>query len=237
MGRDDEPRHAAVRRRPCPSGGELRDRQRGARRTALTAAVRAGGIRAGSGEVGTHIAPDTFEGLLLRAFDPYPYDPAAAREEMRDAPLRSDPRRPCAMRRCAATSERSSSMSASIPDQARLIRKDLAEVGIDLALEIRPIDPFFRNDPRSSRAGPDRDRLRVGEGLSGRRRVVPGSVRRHRAGIWDEHLARRGQPGAAPRVGVRGHEGPKHRRSPRSVPATPRGGTGSSAGPSWTSTS
>src|SRR4029453_10361089 len=33
---------------------------------------------------GTHIAPDGIEGsLLLRAFDPYPYDPSDAREEMR----------------------------------------------------------------------------------------------------------------------------------------------------------
>jgi ABC-type transport system substrate-binding protein len=39
--------------------------------------------RGGLGEVGTHIAPDTLEGLILRAFDPYPYDPAVARERLR----------------------------------------------------------------------------------------------------------------------------------------------------------
>ena len=31
------------------------------------------------GEVATHVAPDALEGRLLRAFDPYPYDPEAAR--------------------------------------------------------------------------------------------------------------------------------------------------------------
>ncbi len=108
-----------------------------------------GEFRAGSGEVGTHIAPDTFEGLLLRAFDPYPYDPAAAREEMRATPYDRTRDGVCDAPVCRNVRALVLDVGP-IPDQARMIRKDLAEVGIDLTLEIQPIDPFFRKilDPR-----------------------------------------------------------------------------------------
>jgi peptide/nickel transport system substrate-binding protein len=93
-------------------------------------------------EVATHVAPDSLEGGLLRAFDPYPYDPEAARTEMRasaydrtgdgrcDAPV-------CRNLRAIVLDV------GVIPEQARAIREDLAEVGIELALEPQPLERYF----------------------------------------------------------------------------------------------
>ena len=86
-------------------------------------------------ETGTHIAPDGIEGSLLRAFDPYPFDPSEAREEMRlsaydrtgdgacDAPV-------CRNVRTLVSDD------GFIPQQAKEIRDALADLGIELTLEI-----------------------------------------------------------------------------------------------------
>jgi peptide/nickel transport system substrate-binding protein len=100
-------------------------------------------------EVGTHIAPDSLEGSLLHAFDPYPHDPEAAREEMGASGYDRNGDGRCDSAVCRDV--RAVAMDAGIiPDQARAIRDDLAEVGIDLALEIRPIPRHFAavHDPR-----------------------------------------------------------------------------------------
>jgi peptide/nickel transport system substrate-binding protein len=94
------------------------------------------------GSVATHIAPDSIEGSLLRAFDPYPGDPAGAREEMGASSYDRTGDGRCDSRVCRDV--RVLVMDAGIvPDQARAIRDDLVDVGIDLALEVRPIQQFF----------------------------------------------------------------------------------------------
>ena len=106
--------------------------------------------RGGLGEVGTHIAPDTLEGLILRAFDPYPYEPVAARERMRVSGYDRTGDGMCDASACRDVRTVVLDVG-SIPHQARMIRQDLAEVGIDLALEFEPPNRFFSPlvlDPR-----------------------------------------------------------------------------------------
>jgi peptide/nickel transport system substrate-binding protein len=87
-----------------------------------------------SAEVATHIGPDALEGSLLPGFDPYPFDPAAAREEMRLSGYDDDGDGRCDASACrgllAIVLE-----SGAVPDQARAIRDDLAGLGIELDLE------------------------------------------------------------------------------------------------------
>jgi peptide/nickel transport system substrate-binding protein len=95
-----------------------------------------------AGAVATHVAPDALEGGLLRAFDPYSYDPVAAREEMRGSAYDRTGDGVCDAPVCRHV--RALVMDAGvIPDQARAIRDDLAEVGIELELHIVPPDIFF----------------------------------------------------------------------------------------------
>jgi peptide/nickel transport system substrate-binding protein len=102
-----------------------------------------------TGEVATHVAPDALEGGLLRAFDPYPYDPDAARGEMRASAYdrTGDGRCDAPVCRNILTLVFDAGV---IPEQARAIREDLAEVGIELALQTRPLDSYFGtiHDPR-----------------------------------------------------------------------------------------
>jgi peptide/nickel transport system substrate-binding protein len=94
------------------------------------------------GETETHMAPDALEGRLLRDFDPYPYDPEAAREEMRasDYDQTGDGRCDAAVCR----NVRALVMDEGVLlDQARAIRGDLAEVGIELELDPVPVEEFF----------------------------------------------------------------------------------------------
>ena len=78
-----------------------------------------------SAEVATHIGPDALEGSLLPGFEPYPFDPAAAREEMRLSGYDDDGDGRCDASACrgllALVLE-----SGAVPDQARAIRDDLA---------------------------------------------------------------------------------------------------------------
>ncbi|MDP9301419.1 MAG: ABC transporter substrate-binding protein [Actinomycetota bacterium] len=101
------------------------------------------------GEVATHIAPDALEGGLLRAFDPYPYDPAAAQAEMRASAYDRTGDGKCDAPACRNI-QTIVIDEAVIPAQARVIRDNLAEVGIDLTLQTRPIERFFStiHDPR-----------------------------------------------------------------------------------------
>lgn len=96
-----------------------------------------------SGVVAAHVAPDVLEGGLLRAFDPYPYAQEAARAEMRASAYDRTGDGRCDARVCR-------NVRALVPDVgvnpgvARAIRDDLADLGIELQLEIRPLDSFFR---------------------------------------------------------------------------------------------
>jgi peptide/nickel transport system substrate-binding protein len=93
-------------------------------------------------EVATHAAPDSLEGDLLRAFDPYPHDPEAARAEMRASAYDRTGDGRCDARVCRNV--RAIVLDAGvIPEQARAIREDLAEVGIVLALEPQPLERYF----------------------------------------------------------------------------------------------
>jgi hypothetical protein len=104
----------------------------------------------GAGVPGAHIAPDHFEGLLLRAFDPYPYDPAAAREEMRASAYDPTGDGVCDVQACRNVRALVVEF-AVFPLQAEAVRADLAEIGIELELEIRRPELFFSvlNDPRN----------------------------------------------------------------------------------------
>jgi peptide/nickel transport system substrate-binding protein len=104
-----------------------------------------------AGYPGAHIASDTFEGQLLREFDPYPYDPAEAREEMRASAYDPTGDGVCDAPACR-------NVRAIVPDhavlplQAEAVRADLAEIGLELELEKRPLpEPFLSliNDPRN----------------------------------------------------------------------------------------
>jgi peptide/nickel transport system substrate-binding protein len=101
-------------------------------------------------EVATHLAPDSLEGNLLRAFDPYPHDPEAARTEMRASGYDRSGDGRCDVPVCGNVQALVLD-GGVIPLQARAIRQDLRAVGIDLALDVRPIDEFFGtiHDPRS----------------------------------------------------------------------------------------
>jgi peptide/nickel transport system substrate-binding protein len=101
-------------------------------------------------EIATHIAPDSLEGSLLRAFDPYPHDPEAARAEMRASTYDRSGDGRCDVPACRKVQALVLD-GGVIPQQARAIRHDLRDVGIDLALDPRPADEFFStiNDPRS----------------------------------------------------------------------------------------
>jgi peptide/nickel transport system substrate-binding protein len=97
------------------------------------------------GEVGTHMAPDAIEGRLLRAFDPYPYDPEAAREEMRASDYDQSGDGRCDAAVCRNV--RALVMDEGVLlDQARAIRDDLAAVGIQLDLDPVPPPEFFGDE-------------------------------------------------------------------------------------------
>jgi peptide/nickel transport system substrate-binding protein len=103
-----------------------------------------------TGEVATHIAPDALEGSLLRAFDTYPHDPEAARAEMRASVYDRTGDGRCDAPACRDVKTFVNGVGV-IPEQARAIREDLAEVGIELELQIRPLNRFFASihDPRT----------------------------------------------------------------------------------------
>ena len=99
-----------------------------------------------AGEPARHMASDVFEGSLLRQFDPYPYDPEAARNEMRSSVYDET-----GDGRCDASACRDVRVlvidAGVVPEQARTIRRDLAEIGIGLSLDVRSPDLFFGAPP------------------------------------------------------------------------------------------
>ena len=99
-----------------------------------------------SGEVATHLAPDSVEGSLLAAFDPYPYDPSRARAEMRASAYDRDRDGRCDAPACRDVT---ALVITGLPEQARAIRDALAGLGIELVVEGLPITPFFQrlSDP------------------------------------------------------------------------------------------
>ena len=94
------------------------------------------------GEVATHVAADALEGGLLHTFDPYPHDLEAARSEMRTSAYDRTGDGRCDAPACAKV--RTLVLDTGVmAEQARAIRDDLAEIGINLELEIEPPSVFF----------------------------------------------------------------------------------------------
>jgi ABC-type transport system substrate-binding protein len=105
------------------------------------------------GEVATHVAPDTMEGGLLDAFDPYPFDPSRARAEMRLSAYDEDGDGRCDVSECRGIQTLVQDIGI-FSEQARAVAVGLKRIGIDLELENRPIAPRDRFhtpllDPRS----------------------------------------------------------------------------------------
>jgi peptide/nickel transport system substrate-binding protein len=102
-----------------------------------------------TGEVATHVAPDALEGSLLRAFDPYAHDPEAARAEMRSSAYDRTGDGRCDAPACRNVRTLVLDLGVNA-ELAQAIGEDLAEVGIDLALQLRPPTSYFAtsHDPR-----------------------------------------------------------------------------------------
>lgn len=102
-----------------------------------------------SAVVAAHAAPDVLERGLLQAFDPYPYAPEAARAEMRASAYDRTGDGRCDTPVCRNVRAVVSDVGVN-PGVARAIRDDLADLGIELELEIHPGDRFIRliSDPR-----------------------------------------------------------------------------------------
>jgi len=100
--------------------------------------------------VATHLAPDGLQGRLLRAFDPYPFDPGAAREEMAASAYDRNGDGRCDAAACRNVTALVMDEGV-IPEQARTIRDGLLDLGIELDLEAHPYFVFFPtiHDPRN----------------------------------------------------------------------------------------
>jgi ABC-type transport system substrate-binding protein len=96
-----------------------------------------------SGEATTHAAPDAMEGGLLDSFDPYPYDPAQARAEMRISTYDDNGDGRCDAAACRGLEVIVHDLNIT-PEQARGIAAGLARLGIDV--ELRPLGdhPFHK---------------------------------------------------------------------------------------------
>jgi ABC-type transport system substrate-binding protein len=101
-----------------------------------------GAYRVSLGEAAAHLAPDSLEESLLRAFEPYSHDLVKARAQMR---LSAYDR--AGDGRCGASACRGVTAIVNTnpvrPEQARAIRNDLLHLGIDLKLEYLEIGAFF----------------------------------------------------------------------------------------------
>lgn len=93
-------------------------------------------------EIATHLAPDGLEGRLLRAFDRYPFDPADARGEMAASAYDRNGDGRCDVPVCRNVTAPVMDQGV-IPEQARVIRSALLDLGIELTLEVHPTFRFF----------------------------------------------------------------------------------------------
>jgi peptide/nickel transport system substrate-binding protein len=100
-------------------------------------------------EIATHVAPDAMEGDLLDAFDPYPFDLARARAEMRLSAYDADGDGRCDASECRGIQILVKTSAYS--ELARAVAAGLKHIGIDLEPQNRPHDPFHAQllDPRS----------------------------------------------------------------------------------------
>jgi peptide/nickel transport system substrate-binding protein len=96
----------------------------------------------GGAEVETHLAPDGLEARLLRTFDPYPFDPAAARAEMAASAYDRTGDGRCDVSACRNLTAVVLDQGV-IPEQAQAIREALADLGIELTVEIHRDTPFY----------------------------------------------------------------------------------------------
>jgi peptide/nickel transport system substrate-binding protein len=88
-----------------------------------------------SAEPATHIGADAVEGSLLPGFDPYVYDLAEARREMRLSPYDRNGDGRCDVAACRNVLALVNATGV-VPDQARAIRDNLAGIGIELELDL-----------------------------------------------------------------------------------------------------
>lgn len=103
--------------------------------------------------IASHLAPDSLEGDLLGGPDPNPHDVARAREEMRRSRYDRDGDGRCDARACRRVRVLVWD-TASVPEQARAIKKQLADVGIWLDLDDEPRHRFYEEVDDPSRATP-----------------------------------------------------------------------------------
>jgi peptide/nickel transport system substrate-binding protein len=102
----------------------------------------------GSGVVSTHIAPDSLEGNLLAAYDPYPVSVARARQEMALSRYDRDGDGRCDVSACRRVSFLAPE-DVVAPAASDAIVGWLDEVGIDLRPETGPDAPqMLLDDPR-----------------------------------------------------------------------------------------
>jgi peptide/nickel transport system substrate-binding protein len=99
------------------------------------------------GEIATHVAPDAMEGDLLHAFDPYPFDPARARAEMRLSAYDEDGDGRCDVPECRGVSTLVQDVGI-FSEQARVVATGLKLIGIELERENRPLTPKDRFHPQ-----------------------------------------------------------------------------------------
>jgi peptide/nickel transport system substrate-binding protein len=99
------------------------------------------------GEIATHVAPDAMEGDLLHAFDPYPFDPARARAEMRLSAYDEDGDGRCDVPECRGIQTLVQDVGI-FSEQARAVAAGLKLIGIELELENRPLTPKDRFHPQ-----------------------------------------------------------------------------------------
>ena len=233
-----EPRRSALRRRPRPPGrGSWRSTRRHSSSCWLaeTADSRAVRVHRGRGR-------DAHGGGRLRGeppagVRPLPVRPTRARARCGPPPTigRGRPMR------CARMPDvrRSSWMTGVLPEQARAIRDDLAELGIEFDARGLALEPVLRSPLRRDPADPDGHRGPVGLGFP--RMAGAGSpVRSTAAAVeegWLQHVAARREPRPARGLGIPGDVGPERGRSHPGVHRGARASPRPSAGPSSTSTS
>ena len=157
-----------------------------------------------------HRSPMQSRGVSCPVFDPYPHDPAAARQEMRLSAYDRDGDGRCDVAACRGFLAIVLA-SGAVPDQARAIRDDLAGLGIELELESGRRLRFFHAALRSFR------RIPLGIGGAWAKDFPNGSAwfpplfgaASRRMDL--EPLAARRDLRSAPRMGILGDVGPERR--------------------------
>jgi peptide/nickel transport system substrate-binding protein len=129
-----------------------------------------------SAVVTTHLVSDGLVGGLLRDFDPYPFDPEAAREEMAASTYDRNHDGRCDVAACQGVTALVMDEGV-IPDQARTIRGALADLGIRAHLRDLSVVEVLPHVLQPAEPDRDRHNQQLDRGLPRRWRLVPGAVR------------------------------------------------------------